>query len=256
MPDNVCDAQTLKILCLRHGFELPEAVVTKLALYLGLLVKWNRAMNLVGQTNWREILDDLVLDSFHLAEFLAALPLPPNPECWDFGAGAGIPGIPLRMVWPEGNYILVEARKKRALFMRNVLAVCGMASKSTKVYHGRAERFLAQAHDGLSQAGKADLLLSRAFMPWRDFLDLIWGNISNRGLAVCLTLEAAPKNCPGGRASSESHSMWELVADRLYSPSALHPEKKRHFWAFRRRTDIDLSSRGTPQNSDRCDSYT
>jgi 16S rRNA (guanine527-N7)-methyltransferase len=229
MPDGSCDAQTLQNLCLRHGFDLPEAAVTKLALYLGLLVKWNQAMNLVGPASWQEMLEELVLDSFHLAEFFTSLALPPRPECWDFGAGAGIPGIPLRMVWFEGNYTMVEAREKRALFMRNALAVCEMVSKSTRVYHGRAERFLAQAPAG------ADLLLSRAFMPWREFLELIRGKISGKGLAVCLTLEAAPRNCRGGLAASGSPPLWELVADHRYSPSALHPEKRRHFWAFRQR---------------------
>ena len=45
------------------------------------------------------------------------MPLPESPETWDLGAGAGIPGIPLRLVWDSGTFTLVEVREKRVLFL-------------------------------------------------------------------------------------------------------------------------------------------
>ncbi|MDR1242484.1 MAG: class I SAM-dependent methyltransferase [Deltaproteobacteria bacterium] len=235
MPDDAFDEQTLQTLCRQHGFDLPGEVLKKLAAYLELLHKWNRAFNLVGQKSRQDILEDLALDSFHLAGFLNSLNLPAHPECWDFGAGAGIPGIPLRMVWTRGIYTMVEAREKRALFLQNALAACGISTGATRVYRGRAEEFMAERPSSASLPGAktADLLLSRAFMPWRKFLEFVQGKTTAQGLAVCLTLEETPQNyTPGGQTAGET-ARWELVASRRYSPSSLHPQKTRYFQAFR-----------------------
>lgn len=194
------------------GFPLPSAAVHGLAVYLGQLMKWNRAMNLVGTRTWEETLDTLVVDSLHLADFLATCALPPAPVTWDLGAGAGLPGIPLRLLWHEGTYILVEAREKRALFMRTALAGINLAG--TDVYHGRAEDFF-------SRAGKADLILSRAFMPWRDMLAFISEPLSPAGRVVFLTRTPAPEDLP---------EPWILQNSGTYAVNG----KKRFFWCLTR----------------------
>lgn len=207
--------------CRSHGFdflERAEPALRGLDVYLELLLKWNKAMNLVGHAGREEILEDLVLDSFHLAAFLESLPLPDAPECWDFGAGAGLPGVPLRLLWQAGDYWLVEAREKRALFLQNVLAACPLPG--TRVWRGRVENFMATAK-------AADLLISRAFMPWPQLLELVSGKLAPGGLVVCLTLEEAPATLP-----ESLHGNWRLLCSRQYSPSALKPDKLRHFWAF------------------------
>lgn len=109
--------------CAREaGVTVPDAALPGLAEYLQLLCRWNKAMNLVGAHHWRDAMQRLVADSFHLATFLDGLPLPEDPLCWDLGSGAGLPAIPLRMAWQRGTCWLVEAREKRALFLSTVLA--------------------------------------------------------------------------------------------------------------------------------------
>ena len=131
-------------------------------------MQWNRVMNLVGARHWRDALDDLVMDSFHLNAFLRSqvLPaLPASPSCWDLGSGAGLPGIPLRILWNEGDYWMVESRDKRTIFLSTVLARSPLPG--THVFHGRAEQFM--------EGKKADLIVSRAFMPWKELLEFIRG---------------------------------------------------------------------------------
>lgn len=126
--------------CAREaGVTVPGAVLPGLADYLQLLCRWNRAMNLVGARHWRDAMQRLVADSFHLADFLDGLPLPEEPLCWDLGSGAGLPAIPLRMVWRRGTCWLVEAREKRALFLSTVLARVPLPG--TRVFRGRVEHF-------------------------------------------------------------------------------------------------------------------
>jgi len=192
------------------GFSPAGDVIANLAAYLALLMKWNRAMNLVGASSWEETLETLVIDSFHLAAFLPGAGLSQSPVCFDLGAGAGLPGIPLRMLWREGSYTLVEAREKRALFMRAALA--GMDLGDTRVFHGRAESFFATAKP-------ADLVVSRAFMPWRDMLAFIENAFAPGARVVFLTLSAAPDDLP---------PPWELVAQSEYAVN----RATRHFWCF------------------------
>ena len=114
--------------CKNAGFSLQQAELDSLRVYLEMLLKWNKSMNLIGPATWREIVDTLFLDSFHLAGVLDKLPLPEKPEIWDFGAGAGLPGVPLRMIWKNGQYTMVEVREKRALFLQNVLSTCKLGA--------------------------------------------------------------------------------------------------------------------------------
>lgn len=192
------------------GFSLPDPAIDGLATYLGLLMKWNRAMNLVGASSWQEALDSLVADSFHLAAFLRELGPPPEPVTWDLGAGAGLPGIPLRLVWRDGAYTLVEAREKRALFMRTVLSSLELGR--TTVFQGRAEVFFRTA-------GSADLIVSRAFMPWRNMLEFIKNTLAPDGKAVFLTLSPMPDDTP---------PEWRKAGEKAYTAAG----KQRYFWCF------------------------
>ncbi len=178
--------ENLKEQCLRLGFSLTLPQLSALYEYLFLLQKWNLSMNLVGKSDWEEILSELVADSFHLAKYLNSHPVfaplsipfaqknekihsfePYENEhdftAWDLGAGAGLPGIPLRILWKQGTYTLVEAREKRSLFLNTVCTKLGL--ENTFVSRERAENFM--------QGKKARLIVSRAFMPYDKMLPFI-----------------------------------------------------------------------------------
>ena len=202
------DRLAVRLDCL--GFSLPDTALAGLGIYLAQLVKWNKAMNLVGTSSWEETLDTLVVDSFHLAAFLPSLDLAPEPVSFDLGAGAGLPGIPLRLLWRDGAYTLIEAREKRALFMRTVLTAVDLGR--TTVFQGRAEDFF-------HEAPPADLIVSRAFMPWRGMLDFIDDALAPAGRVVFLTLAPVPGDIP---------SPWRLVTQTTYTAD----KTARHFWCF------------------------
>ena len=189
-----------------------------LAAYLDQLVKWNRKMNLVGKADWKSVLDTLVVDSLYLADFLAGLDLPERVLTLDLGAGAGLPGIPLRAIWQAGEYRLVEVREKRVLFMRSVLGRLGLPG--TSVFHGRAEDVVGAARfSGGTDGKKADLIVSRAFMPWRKLLDLVHPMLAGNGRLVILSNDPAPDFLPEGWKSG---------------PSADYPAAgtRRYFWSL------------------------
>ncbi|BDQ38390.1 ribosomal RNA small subunit methyltransferase G [Pseudodesulfovibrio nedwellii] len=194
-----------------------------LAVYLRQLIKWNKKMNLVGKSDWRTVFNTLVVDSLFLADFLKGLPLGDKPLCLDFGAGAGLPGIPLRALWQEGDYWLVELREKRALFMTSVLSKLKLPG--TNVFRGRAEDALARLEKGRTEA-TADLILSRAFMPWPKLLDFIYPMLrkdeERAGVAVILSNDLPP-------AESELPEGWVLGNVASY-PAA---RGERFFWSLK-----------------------
>lgn len=211
-PEN-CSPSLIRTLCEKEGFLLNEEQASQLAGYLSLLMQWNKRMNLVGARHWRDALDELIMDSFHLSRFLQehVFPhLPPSPVSWDLGSGAGLPGIPLRMVWQEGSYWMVESRDKRTIFLSTVLARHPL--KNTHVFRGRAEQFM--------EGKKADLIVSRAFMPWKELLHFVQGHLTEGGNIVFLSREPL---------KAEDSMLWEETASTAYTIG----KDKRWFCAFR-----------------------
>lgn len=200
----------------------PEALLSalpeRLGRYVDLLCAWNEAINLTGGRDREDILARLVPDSFHLAAFLRGPELtaaadatgPDGPCVWDLGAGGGLPGIPLRMVWERGTYTLVEVRQKRALFLANALAALGLAR--TQVFRGPAERLFAERREG------ADWLLSRAFLPWPKLLEFCRPALRPGG--VLLIFAAAP--------CGELPAPWRPLAETSYTVGA----SRRWLWAL------------------------
>ncbi len=180
------------------GLDLAMDAARPLAAYLDMLVRWNQRMNLVGARSWQEAAE-LAQDSLPLARLLDQLPLPAAPRVWDLGAGAGLPGIPLRCVWKKGRYWLVEAREKRALFLRQ--AVFSLKLGGTEVFMGRAEDFMARE-------GACDVLVSRAFMPWEKLLAFAGPRVAGGGFAVFMLNESLQgRPLPAG---------WRLYAEAVY----------------------------------------
>lgn len=203
--------------------QMPETLLRalpgRLGRYLDMLAAWNRAINLTGGRDAADILQRLIPDSFHLAAFLGSAPLaqaveaagPAGPRVWDLGAGAGLPGIPLRMAWDRGEYTLVEARQKRALFLANALAALDLAR--TTVFRGTAEAIFAREPHG------ADIILSRAFMPWQDLLPFCEPGLAPGGVVIIFASEAC----------GDLPEPWRLVAETAYTVG----ENRRWFWALR-----------------------
>jgi len=194
----------------REGFIPSKQELEALSGYLNLVIKWNKVMNLVGPYSWQDVLTVLIIDSLHLNDFLRSLPLPAVPVTWDFGAGAGLPGIPLRSLWQEGEYYLVDVREKRAMFMEQT--VKRLQIPNTAVYNGRVEAFMEE-HES------ADLMLSRAFMPWEKLIPLVGPNIKAQGRIVILALEPAPRELP---------ESWIVEKEISYSVG----RDTRYFWSL------------------------
>lgn len=181
--------------------------------YINMLLAWKKAINIIGANSRQEILTDLVQDCLYLASFMGQIYTAEwQGQCWDLGAGAGLPGIPLRMVWQNGEYTMIEAREKRALFLANALA--HLKLPRTKIFRGTVENYLQQpeAYNG------AGCIISRAFMPWQKLLPFCKNLLQKDGHVIVMANQNAP-SAPDG---------WKISSVASY----VHKTGLRYIWGF------------------------
>lgn len=123
-----------------QGIEFEPGEVEKLGLYLAELMAVNETMNLTAVKDAGEAWTRHILDSLTLIATLAHLP--EGAMVIDVGSGGGLPGVPLAICLPKVKFTLLEATKKKAEFLRQVVEHLGL--KNVRVQESRAEH---AAHD-------------------------------------------------------------------------------------------------------------
>ena len=136
------------------GLELSDGQLAQFEVYYRELADWNQRMNLTSVIDYTEVQVKHFLDSLTLAPALGG-GLKAGTRVVDVGAGAGFPGLPLKLAYPDIHLSLVEATGKKADFLRHL--VTALELPDVAVYTGRAEEL---AHRPELRAG-FDLTLAR-----------------------------------------------------------------------------------------------
>jgi 16S rRNA (guanine527-N7)-methyltransferase len=138
------------------GRAIPEPQLKSLATYLALLKKWNQTIPLTAIEGDNEIV------TRHFGESMFAGSLVPleRGRLADVGSGAGFPGIPLKIAYPELQITLVEPNIKKCAFLREVQGALGM--HGVEVARSRYEDFGAP--------NSFDFICSRALGGYRHLL--------------------------------------------------------------------------------------
>lgn len=136
------------------GIEISDYQLNQFEQYYDLLVEWNEFMNLTAITDFDEVILKHFLDS---ASLIKAVDVQNQKlSLIDIGTGAGFPGIPLKILFPELEVVLLDSLNKRIKFLDEVIKKLAIANIYT--IHGRAEDFAKK--DEYRQ--KFDLCVSRA----------------------------------------------------------------------------------------------
>ena len=133
-------AERLRSRAVRAGLELRPPLAERLCVYVELLQQWNARMNLTALDDGDHGLDRLVIEPLAAAARAAGGPL----KVIDIGSGGGSPAVPLRLVLGAGSLSMVEARARKAVFLREV--VRKLELEAARVETGRYEDLAAQPH--------------------------------------------------------------------------------------------------------------
>jgi 16S rRNA (guanine527-N7)-methyltransferase len=167
--------------------------------YLDLLRKWNKSQRLIGSDDPAWIIDNLFLDSLLFLHVLST----EVSAVADLGSGAGIPGIPLKIVKPEWQMTLIESRARRTSFLAAV--VRDLRLDNVHLVRGRAEEHMAELE------GRFDAVVMRCAGPPEIALAIARRLVRHGGTVVATAAPGPPaaeghvRSVPGREPGAVRH---------------------------------------------------
>lgn len=135
------------------GIRLSEKQLEQFQCYYERLIEKNKVMNLTAITEYEEVVDKHFIDSILLG---SVKELSGKKRVIDVGTGAGFPGIPLKIVYPELEITLLDSLNKRVKFLNEVIEELGLTG--IQAVHSRAEDLAQDA----AHRQQYDICVSRA----------------------------------------------------------------------------------------------
>ncbi|EEX50527.1 ribosomal RNA small subunit methyltransferase G [Pasteurella multocida] len=148
-------SQKLETLLKQTALSITDQQKVQLVKFVLLLHKWNKAYNLTSVRDPIEMLVKHILDSIIISPYLE------GERFIDVGTGPGLPGLPLAIINPDKQFVLLDSLGKRISFIRNAVRELGL--NNVEPVLSRVEEYQPeQLFDGV---------LSRAFASLKDMTD-------------------------------------------------------------------------------------
>jgi len=196
-------------------FKLTDRQAEQFAQLDALYRDWNSKINVISRKDIDNLYEHHVLHSLAIAKLL---PFMPGTSIMDVGTGGGFPGIPLAILFPECQFLLIDSIGKKIKVATEVAKALGLTNVVCKQERAEEEK------------QKFDFVVSRAVMPLPDLVKLVRKNISNKqhnavpnGLVVLkggdLQAEIAPyKEVEVTPCSNYFHEEWFDGKQVIYLP--------------------------------------
>ncbi len=163
--------------------DLSPAQLDQFARYADLLIVWNLRFNLTSIVDPRDIVIKHFLDSLS-----AVRSIPPDLiKLIDVGAGAGLPGLPIKLARPEISLTLLEATRKKCDFLKAVIDDLGLSN--VQVINARAE----EAGQREEHREQYDIAIARALAEMPTLIEYLLPLVQVGGLALAQKSKEAEK---------------------------------------------------------------
>ena len=146
-------------------FQLSDRQAEQFAQLDALYRDWNSKINVISRKDIDNLYEHHVLHSLAIAKLI---PFQPGTTIMDVGTGGGFPGIPLAILFPECQFLLIDSIGKKIKVATEVAKSLGLTNVVCKQERAEEEK------------KKFDFVVSRAVMPLPDLVKLVRKNISNK----------------------------------------------------------------------------
>ena len=227
MSDNSFFIQGLK----EYGFDPTDEQIEKFIRYYDLIIEWNEKINLTAITEYKDVMIKHFLDSVSI---IKAVDMSSVNSLIDIGTGAGFPGIPIKIMFPDIKITLLDSLKKRLNVLDLIIDELNL--KDIYTIHGRAEDI---ARDPKYRE-KYDLCVSRAVANLSTLSELCIPFVKPNGKFVSYKSEKADEELEkaknairllGGKVTStvsfelEDNIRTLIVIDKTESTNKKYPRK-------------------------------
>ena len=140
------------------GVSLATGQIEQLLEYLDLMQRWNKSFNLTAINDPQKMLSYHGLDSLSIATEIGQ-----SDNVLDVGSGAGLPGIPLAILYPEASFMLLDSNGKKTRFIQQAIAHCKLVN--VEVVKQRVQDYHATK--------PFDVIVSRAYASIHQFVESV-----------------------------------------------------------------------------------
>ena len=199
----------LKEDALLFGVELNEKQLSQFQKYYEMLIEWNEKINLTAITDFDEVLKKHFLDSIAIGRLFSQ---DTEASVLDIGTGAGFPGIPIKIAFPDTKVTLMDSLNKRVNFLNEVIKELSL--ENITAMHGRAEDFAKK--DLLRE--KFDLVVSRAVANLSSLSEFCLPYVKVGGRFISYKSEKAPEELEASKNAISILGGGNVTTDEFFLP--------------------------------------
>lgn len=160
---------------LKESLNLNNEQVQLFEKYMNMMLEWNEKINLTAITEKQDIFLKHFIDSATAVKYISN-----NSNVIDIGTGAGLPGIPLKIINDNNNIILLDSLNKRVKFLNEVIRELNL--KNISAIHGRAEELGRDKN----YREVYDIAISRAVANLSTLLEYMMPFVKVGGICICM----------------------------------------------------------------------
>lgn len=154
---------------------ITEDEIKSLYQYMKLMLEWNKIINLTAITDEKEVILKHFIDSISINKYIKEA-----NKIMDIGTGAGFPGIPLKILNKDIEFILVDSLNKRINFLGEVKKE--LLLDKIELLHARAEELAKNR----KYRESVDIVVSRAVARLRVLAEYMLPFVQENGLCICM----------------------------------------------------------------------